>query len=550
MQPLDIGLPRHFENFRPGQFDAILTAATSDKRFNLMSMPTGSGKSLVYMGIAKMLDARVLVLTGTKGLQVQLTNDFAEIGLLDVRGQNNYRCVALDRGSELDEYGNPGSTCDEGPCHVGVKCSFKMSGCLYYDQVRAAAKANMVVTNYMYWMTANRYAEADAIGRFDLLILDEAHDAPFQLAEFCTINLEADEVRILTKLPLPPIDEGVDVWAEWAEEAYKICKARYAEVRSQMEEIGSDRRKHSKMMRRLADLGKSVGELAKAHSWRRNNQTKPNVFIPGQETDWVAEKTKDGLQFSPVWAHAYAEEYLFRNIPKVVFTSATLQPATARYLGVSPFSMDYKEFPSSFDPKLRPFIHLPTTNVDRNMTEGQIRVWINKIDRIIDGRLDRKGILHTRSYDRAQIILQRSRHRHLMLGHGSRNARDTVDRFRREPGPCVLVSPAMETGWDFPYDQCRYQIIAKVPFIDSRSPIVAARARSDKAYLNYLVSMSLVQQYGRGMRAEDDWCETFIIDDHIEWFMKAARKQNLFAKWFLAAYSKQIVIPEAPRMAA
>jgi hypothetical protein len=38
-----------------------------------------------------------------------------------------------------------------------------------------------------------------------------------------------------------------------------------------------------------------------------------------------------------------------------------------------------------------------------------------------------------------------------------------VATFKRRKAPAFLVSPSMTTGWDFPYDQCRWQIIAKVP---------------------------------------------------------------------------------------
>jgi ATP-dependent DNA helicase DinG len=121
-----------------------------------------------------------------------------------------------------------------------------------------------------------------------------------------------------------------------------------------------------------------------------------------------------------------------------------------------------------------------------------------------------------------------------MSRHASRDAQSVVDLFKRMRAPRVLVSPSMETGWDFPYDECRYQIIAKVPFVDTRSAVIRARHKSDKKYLNYVVALTLIQMVGRGMRASDDWCETLIIDDNIRWFWAAARE--FFPAWFRAAY--------------
>lgn len=554
MIPSDLGLPPKFTAFRRGQFDAALDAATAEVRFVMLSSPTGSGKSVIYMTAAQLLDARTLILTGTKGLQQQLLADFAPIGLTDIRGQNNYRCAATDKDGPLSAYaGSSPLSCDEGPCHVGVYCPLRRDpvtgesgGCPYDLAVDEARRARLVVTNYAYWMTTGRYANPDALGQFDLIVLDEAHAAPDELADFCSVSLDRDEVSALIHESLPPLDEGVDVWASWAMVALGKCKIKYAEAKREFEMIGSDKRKMGRLLRRLTTLGRELKELSTAHSWRRAEPADPNVTMPGMQTDWIAETTPTGARFSPVWAHAYAETYLFRSIPRVLLVSAVLQRATARYLGIEPAQMVFREFASTFDPKRRPLIYVPTTSVDRHMNEGQVRIWINKIDAIVGARMDRKGIIHTRSYERARLIMERSRHSAVMMSHTSRTTRQVVERFKRAQAPRVLVSPSIEEGYDFPMDQCRYQILAKVPFVDSRSALIRARMRSDKSYLNYLTALAIIQQVGRGMRAEDDVCESIIIDDHIRWFWRAAA--TMFPKWFKAAWRTEEGIPEPIRL--
>jgi Rad3-related DNA helicase len=553
MEPVDLGLPAKFAQFRRGQSDTALGIACADKRFYLLSAPTGSGKSIIYMAVARLLDTRTLVLTSTKGLQAQLNRDFASIGLTDIRGQNNYRCVAVDAGGELSAFGVPGTMCDEGPCRIGVQCAFKptqgnedQAGCLYYDAVRRAREARLVVTNYAYWMTNNKYADPAALGEFGLLILDEAHAAPDELADFCAVRIDRDELRQLTGMSLPPLDESASTWVNWAITALEEVKVRYMAARRDLTAIGADRRRAARAVKRLTDLGKRLKALSEAHKWRRGEPSHPDVWMPGMQTDWVAEETRTGAVFSPVWAHAYAEEYLFKSVPRVVMVSAVLQRAAARYLGVAPDALEFSEMGSTFDPARRPLIYVPTTRVDRRMTEGQVRIWLNRIDDIIDGRLDRKGIIHTRSYDRAKAIMERSRHSPIMIAHTTRTAREAIERFKRASAPCVLVSPSVEEGYDFPMDECRYQILAKVPFVDTRSAVIRARARSDKTYLNYLTALSVIQQTGRGMRAEDDLCESLMIDDHWVWWKRAAR--DMFPKWFRAAWRDSARVPEAPRL--
>ena len=54
--------------------------------------------------------------------------------------------------------------------------------------------------------------------------------------------------------------------------------------------------------------------------------------------------------------------------------------------------------------------------------------------------------------------------------------------------------------------------------------------------------LNLVQACGRGMRAEDDQCECFIVDAHFKWFV---RKYAKFApKWFLDAIKTVGIIPD------
>ena len=536
MEPIDFALPAKFTRFRPGQEDSILWAATTEKRFALLSMPTGGGKSAVYMGLAGLTGGRTLVLTGTKGLQQQLTNDFKSMGLVEIKGRNNYPCI-LELPNKVG--------CDEGPCTAGVECEMKPTrrnpharGCHYYDAVRVARKSQLVVANYMYWMTMMKYGDPESLGDFDNLVLDEAHSAPDLLADFCAVHLSRRELSELLDTKLPPLDENQEVWAEWAQVQLVKCVAIFTNLQELMK---TDYRKHLAKMKRVIDLGRRLRELSKADQWKRVDGSNPNVSLPGVVTDWVAESTATGATFSPVWAHAYAESYLFRGIKRVLLVSATLQPTAAKYLGIPPSQYDFRESASTFHPSKRPFIWVPTTRVDRNWTIGQQRIWLNKIDRLIDERLDRKGIIHARSYDRTALIVANSRHRDIMLTHRSVNTRDVVEEFKRSRAPRVLVSPSMDTGWDFPYEQCEYQIIAKVPFVDTRSAIIKARAKSDKKYLNYAAALSIIQQNGRGMRSEDDQCETFVIDDHIEWFMAAARE--FFPKWFRSAYKKANGLP-------
>src|ERR1700733_4664490 len=92
LTPADLGLPEKFKGFRSGQNLALKRGMEPEKRFIAHSMPVGEGKSLYYITQALLSAERACVLTSSKGLQSQLLADFNGVGLVDMRGRNNYPC--------------------------------------------------------------------------------------------------------------------------------------------------------------------------------------------------------------------------------------------------------------------------------------------------------------------------------------------------------------------------------------------------------------------------------------------------------------------------
>lgn len=535
MKPSDLNLPPKFSSWRKltstkTQWDAVIAAAASDKRFVILNAPPGTGKSSIYMGLAQLLDTRALVLTQTKGLQAQLHSDFSPMGLVEIKGQNNYGCLWF----EGERRRLPG--CDEGPCHAGLDCIYRDQGCFYYDAVRRAGRSRLVVTNYSYWMSVRRYADPVTMGQFGLLILDEAHDAAQALSDFVCIELHAKEIARLLDLQLP-FGSTVPQWAEWAKEyALPVCVSRLEAARTQVALL----RRGISTVRALQSIETSLRALSASAQWHRVDAPDPPAWVPGASTDWVVEETRDGATFQPVWASGYAEAYLFGQIPRVILVSATVTPKDAGFLGIPTSQFDFHEYPSPFKRSIRPILIVPTARVGRNMSIGEERVWLNRIDQIIEKEAiegKAKGIVHTVSYEKAKLIFARSKHRGIMEIHDRQSLRDTVAAFRSAPAPRVLLSPSVGTGWDFPYDQARFQIIAKIPFIDNRPAIIQARHKADKRYLDYVALVALIQMAGRIVRGDNDYGRTWIIDDNFrDWFYP--RNKNIIPKWFKSAIRK------------
>lgn len=526
LTPHQLGLPPRFRDFYPDQLDTVLALGASNQRFSGLCAPPGCGKSAIAVALSRILDARVLVVVVNKGLQDQYEGEFRSMGLVDIRGQSNYLCQAVQPGGELVEYGRPGDGCDVGPCKAGLQCQLRRGGCDYYDTRTRASRAAIVVTNYDYWMSTNRFSEPGVLGKFDLIVLDEAHNAAGKLSEFCAVELDAREVRQLAGVDFPedPVGATLVQWARWALDSAPQVAQRRDDLRERLRNDGAGRRASRDLIaldRLLVDLT----IIACAHL--------------DTDTTWVLESHLHAAKFTPAWAHKWAETYLYSGCPRILLMSATLSELDLKYLGIPEHARDWREMDSRFPVANRPVYYYPATlagqpiKVDRHMTDAQAERWTARNDEVIGAYPDSRIIVHSRSYPRARQIAKSSRHGGRIIVHASGGVGDAVAEYLRRPN-AVLVSPSLEEGYNFPDDACEVAIIPKVPFLDTRDPVTAMRAAMDKGYGNLITSRAMLQQAGRHVRHERDRGATFVTDGHFGWFRKAAP----FPRYFKAAFQQ------------
>lgn len=506
-----------FDTWRPYQAEAAQACTDSPYRFVVLVAPTGSGKSLTYLTTSVLRNQRAVILTSTKGLQNQLARDYASLGMVDIRGKANYECVAL----------RDGSTCEQAPCSVGVGCTLRHTECKYYSALRAARKAPLVVTNYACWLNLESYTD-EGLGRCDLLVCDEAHAVPSILSSFLEFKISRKKMPVAGYLP----SNGVELdklttidWVSWAKSVLPGIVARVDKLQQYLKRTKGGNRAERKEYLQLCRFYTGLAQLVKA-----------------APDEWISAVTPDEVQLTPIWPAKYSS-VLFRNVQNVICTSATVCRKTMALLGVVD-DMELLEYPHTFPLQNRRLTHIPTVRLNYRTDKYGMRKWLMHIDQIIDSRRDRKGLLHTISYARRDFVLANSRHADIMLTHQRANTEFTVRRFKTIQKPQLLVSPSMGTGWDFPYTECEYQIIGKVPYPDTTDKITKARCKSDRDYAGYIAMQELVQACGRGVRAPDDHCETFIVDDNALWFIP--RNRQFAPDWFMEQFQSRRTIPQAP----
>ena len=501
----DFGFSPKFTEWRHGQEDAILECVGSNKRFMIQVQPTGSGKSICYMTIAKLLGVRTLILTSTKILQEQISKDFPEVAV--IKGKSSYPCKLV----------NGITNCDEAPCRLyRYSCGYRHSGCNFYDAVKKANNSQIVITNYAF-QSHNNFNSI--LGDFDFLICDEGHDVTQQLLGTLCTTVSNTELQYLC---VDTTDSDEQIYTDL------IRSKKF--IKDSINDIVKD-----------ATKAGNLSSLINDRKYRFLDTLSLKLDKISARGQWVLEKTTKGIDIDPLWPRHFAETHLFRNIPKILLTSATFNIKMVSLLGIRETEYDYVEYSSYFPIKSRPIIHIPTVSLRAKLDQDSINLWLLRIDQIIANRLDRKGVIHAVSYERCKLILENSKYREMMISHRPGKVEEAVDKLKKSFTPKILVSPTCVTGIDLPYTDCEYQIIGKVPFPDLRRRVDQIRKESDKDYGMMLAIQNIQQAVGRGMRASDDQCENLVIDDQFKWF--PWKYQSEFNKWFMEAIKTSYTIP-------
>ena len=522
--PSEFGLPEKFADWRPGQWGAVQRILDSPKRFFVLCMPTGGGKSPLAMAAAVLSGKRSVFLTSTRGLADQYQNDFGEMSC-DIRGMGNYRCVRTE-DLKISRF----TTVADAPCQMGYKCPARTDlSCEYHARYRQAQKSPIVVTNFSCWMydamkesggihiprweyEVNRehgLGDTDPRTPIDMLICDEADLAGGWVSKYVGVDISRSECLAL-RLVWPDAGLVLNDWHGWAAEL--------------VDELGARVKAMEKSIRERARAGRGDAWSAEYRMLRDFQRKLQRLATIQADDDWVldermsedagAGRSLKAIRFEPLMPGRYAEQVLWRGVEKVVLMSATVRPKTANLLGIGTDEMEFAEYPSTFDPKRRPVIFVPSIMMNfRNEQDDKLmHLHLARVDQIIKGRLDRKGVIHAVSYRRAEFIRDNSEYGQYMIVHNSHNRTEAVERFKSAAAPCILVSPSVDTGYDFSGELARYVIIAKIPFASTQDKVVKARQERDPEYGLFIAAQTVVQMSGRAVRCFDLETEILTIE--------------------------------------
>jgi Rad3-related DNA helicase len=206
----------------------------------------------------------------------------------------------------------------------------------------------------------------------------------------------------------------------------------------------------------------------------------------------------------------------------------------SQWLGLNPNEVYHIKVDSPFTKEKRPIILDLAGKMSANKIKRTAPKTITILEEILKKHEGDKGLIHTHSY-KCQQYITNNLYNSRLISHTPKNREQVLDFFEKDENPLVLVSPSMSEGVDLPYDKCRFQVIYKMPFPYLGDKQVNMRMKRDKKWYAYKTVMTLMQAYGRGMRAEDDSCYTYIIDSDINMLFKSPLYRSLIPDFFKEA---------------
>ena len=519
-----------FKEPRVGQLEIIQDINDAIKKgykYIILEAGTGTGKSAIATTLAKMYES-AYILTMTKQLQSQYCDEFS---FPLVKGRGNFAC--LNDNLEV--------TCDMGTCKTTPTSSkffcpygvaknptldaelafedsfggavFYQSGnhCHYWNQKANAINSPITLMNYDYAIVELNYVKH--FGTRSLLILDEAHNIENKLMSTMEVTLynrtlEKDISKIMSDSILK--DGELEDWIMEVDA-----------IRDAYEDID------------LKDESKNKAERIRSTISRLKTL---KINLEKEPRNWVIDTDETSVTFKPLRVHQYAKSNLLKYGDVVIFMSATIlsHKMFSQWLGLNPNEVYHIKVDSPFTKEKRPIILNLAGKMSANRIKNTAPKTIPILQEILKKHEGDKGLIHTHSYKCQQYITNNLNNSRL-VSHNSKNREQVLNFFEKDENPLVLVSPSMSEGVDLPYDKCRFQIIYKVPFPYLGDKQVNMRMKRDKKWYAYKTVMTLMQAYGRGMRAEDDSCYTYIIDSDINMLFKSPLYRSLIPDFFKEA---------------
>lgn len=474
---------------------------------------TGTGKSLI--GAAACLrGGHGYYLVTQKLLQDQLEHELApdpSLGCHLIKSASSYDCATHVN------------------CAFGSlrKCRCIKDGSCSYRMAKANFDGSRIgVTNYAYFITERLHSDKSNLR--EIMVLDECHTLEKQIIRTVDITVSSKQLEQwhMGDIVIPQTN-SLTVFIEW------LTKALLPALQEREEDWAmiSEGHDHTALKEAIE---------AQQHTQKIRKALELYAKNPSEWVYWQQEQEDGTLEavLRPLNAAPFAP---------LVFDSANFKVHMSAYpgskavycrsLGLDPKKVGWLSIPSPFKKEHRPVLMTFVGQMRKTMIDKTLPRVVKFIEMILDQRASEKGLIHANSYKVADVVaeaIRKTRHAsRLIYPKNGEEREEAFESHRKSSQPTIILSPSMTEGYDFAHDLARWQIIAKVPYLNLGDKQVKAKMDQDPMWYQLEAIKTIVQATGRICRAEDDYGDTYLLD--ADFLMLYEKYRDLFPLWWKEA---------------
>jgi len=482
-------VPSHFTTLRPQQLDILQQVEREWDRYDvfIINAPVACGKSLIATTIASWT-GQASILTPNNILRNQYAAEFTNMHV--VRSKSDYMCTEAE--ITIAEYDKRSDLRD-----ISCYCE----GHQAYGWMKTLIRESpLLIANYYGYHAFAKFGTMK-----DTLIIDEAHNLNNYLVQFGGKKVWQHDQHYPQ-----PMNTRLEL-IQWIESlpAYRYENSKSQAFKAMIDDLRGNSPKY-------------IYEFTRAFHGKKSKDR--DDLLPLIKMHPVDLR---GLELGA--------KYMWPAARKIVLLSATISKFDIEAFGMGMKRVKYMEVTSPIPANRRP-VGLPRER--RNMAYAKQAESIPHLVKFllalteeytVDGGM--KGMVHA-PYNLARHLREYLGGDERFLFHTQADKKQVYAKFLQSSGK-VLVASGMYEGISLTYDLCRWQVIAKVPYVSRAEPAVRYLASRDQTWYGWAALRDLLQASGRVCRSEDDYGITYLYDSHAEWLIE--QMSELAPRWFTEA---------------
>ncbi len=526
---------------KPNQIEAINFILNSfledEKRYVILEAPTGSGKSFIASTVAGYMnslpnvrDGTVLknksyILTTQLILQDQYVKDFPSFA--NISSKSNFMCKKHSNVSCCEmfwyhKYGNVPKCSGHSCPYVKAKVNFSRNDI-------SLTNVKFFLANYEYnSLIASETKSSYLINYRNLLVVDECHNLEEEICQYKGLYIELKDLKKFFDFDVSkwynPKKETIYQWVikffhKWLEDT----KEEYIQ---QIEKLS----KNASMA--------EVKKLSNPYDYADKYLCQVNRFLNSYKDDrWCLyyDDKHRIVNIKPLFSEDFAHSGLFNSAKHILLMSGTImnEKIFRRSLMIGMNRSAFLRLGSNYDVKNRPIFFINSGSMSKKNVHRSIYNVSKNIKYLLDKHKGQRGIIHVASHSLALNLKNHIKDKRIIIVNDFKKDRNKLLEYHYKSKDSVIISPSLQQGIDLKDDLSRFQIIAKLPYMYLGDKYVQKKMKVLWWWYPYQTAKMLTQSYGRSVRSETDYANTYILDG--DWKRFYSLHKNMLPEYFKEA---------------